>query len=98
MFGVICSCACDENFFGTACEHETPTPLKHPCDKDSDCNSLGQYCYLDLNECDCDFSTGFVEDVFNPSETFGECVGPIRPCTEDSDCLYGQGLGSESLF
>ena len=75
----ICECECNNGFSGSLCEIEEVNEsslIGAQCDTNADCTSIGQIC--ENNACECDATGGFIEDEFRPSETFGECVGPVQ--------------------
>ena len=87
----VCVCICDPGYSGALCENltpEDPTEVHDHCNTDSDCTAAGQYCYY--GHCECNLAIGYIEDEFQPSDTYGECVGTISSCTTTSDCLYNQ--------
>ena len=90
LFDAICTCSCDEGYQGNTCDTPTPTDIDDPCNMADDYNGDGQTCDTSAGTCVCDAASGFIEDEFVPSPTYGECVGPVPECTTDNDCLYDQ--------
>ena len=79
---------------GSRCENSNPSEFGQECQENSDCNSVGQICDTVTKQCRCDGSTGFVLDEFQPSLTYGECIGPVPTCTTSKDCEFGQSCES----
>ena len=89
-----CECECHSNFSGPRCSLEVPTQWGSDCEKNSDCNQLGQICDLRLQQCRCDSNEGYILNQFQAELSYGQCVGTVTACILDSDCNFGQSCVS----
>ena len=75
---------------GPTCEIKEETDYGTECENNSDCSSEGQYCDPTSKQCKCNQGLGYILDEFQPSLTYGECVGPVPQCETSQDCEFGQ--------
>jgi hypothetical protein len=80
---------------GSLCEITIPTEVGDPCVDHILCTEEGQICSSNeisraTGVCLCETGIGYIQDDFLPSETYGECVGPVPSCDVDSDCVLKQ--------
>ena len=75
---------------GPTCEIKEESDFGTECENNSDCSSEGQYCDPTSKQCKCNQGLGYILDEFQPSLTYGECVGPVPECDTSQDCEFGQ--------
>ena len=88
--GSVCTCECQLGFSGPNCNLTEETNYGQQCKNNSDCWSEAQYCNSESNQCDCNLELGFILDEFQPSLTYGQCIGPVPVCETSDDCEFGQ--------
>ena len=81
-----CQCDCNAGFSGSLCENVEETLWGKECLVDSECTAEGQICDSEVKQCRCDESSGYILNEFQAEITYGQCVGPVTACSENSDC------------
>ena len=85
-----CKCECHKGYSGVFCDNPEESLWGKECETDLDCESDRQVCDTQLNQCLCDTTNGYILNQFQAELTYGQCVGPITSCSEDTDCNLGQ--------